>query len=604
MIKLSFFRSLVLMCFVLSVGLVVSCDKNDDNNSGVVQLFSFGPTGSRHGDTLQFIGANLDKVTSIEFTGGPSAAVKQSDFKKQTSDLILVIVPQAAEKGYVTLKTAQGDIRTKTQLNLNALTTVASITAQARPGEDITITGSYLNWVDRIIFNKDKLVQTFVSKSMTQLVVKVPDDAQTGPLIVHYGGTDSSDFQTKDTLKVVLPIATSFSPNPVKPGSNVTITGTDLDLAKKVILTGVSSPITNFVSQSATQLVVAVPATAKKGKVVLEAASGVQSTSANDLDIVLPLSSSLAPNPINLGDNLTITGTDLDLVKKVVFSGVAAPVTGFVSQSATQLVVKVPAGARDGKVKLEAASTAQTTSSSDLDIILPAITAMSPNPIDPGQDLTITGTRLDAATSVIFLNVPAVTSFVSQSATQIVVKVPNGALKGKVSIGVSNPADTIQSANILEITGLPPLADFAFPIYTDATQNGFQDWSYTATHDFNNTENVRQGTKAIKAIYSDGNNHDNPYQGITFHNDAGVSTSGYTKIEFSIFGTTGTGGKKINVVVNGAYSSPQQVTIVQGEWTTFSVNLSSYGSPATLKEIVLQAAGWTGTLYIDHVGLR
>src|SRR4030095_2720959 len=604
MIKLFSLPQFALMCFILSLGIVTSCDKSDGENSGTIELFSFGPTGSKHGDTLQFIGANLDKVSSIEFTGGAAAVVNQKDFKKQTSDLILVIVPQAAEKGYVTLKTAQGDIRTKTQLNLNALTTVASITAQARPGENITITGNYLNWVDRITFNRDKLVQTFVSKSLTQLVVKVPDDAQSGPLVVHFGGTDSAEVQSADTLKVTLPIATSFSPNPVKPGSNVTITGTDLDLAKKVILTGVSSPLTNFVSQSATQLVVAVPATAKKGKVILEAASGVQSASANDLDIVLPVSSSLAPNPINLGDNLTITGTDLDLVKKVVFSGVAAPVTSFVSQSATQLVVKVPAGVRDGKLKLEAASTAQTTSGSDLDIILPAITAMSPNPIDPGQDLTITGTMLDAVTSVIFLNVPAVTSLVSQSATQIVVTVPNGALKGKVAIGVSNPADTIQSANILEITGLPPLADFALPIYTDATQNGFQDWSYTATHDFNNTENVRQGTKAIKAIYSDGNNHDNPYQGITFHNDAGVSTSGYTKIEFSIFGTTGTGGKKINVVVNGAYASPQQVTIVQGEWTTFSVNLSSYSSPATLKEIVLQAAGWTGTLYIDHVGLR
>jgi hypothetical protein len=132
------------------------------------------------------------------------------------------------------------------------------------------------------------------------------------------------------------------------------------------------------VSQSATQLVVKVPETAKKGKLTLEAASGVKTTSSNDLDIVLPVTTALSPNPISLAANLTITGTDLDLVKKVIFSGVAPAVTTFVSQSTTQLVVKVPAGARDGKVKLEAASTVQTTSSDDLDIVLPAITGLSP----------------------------------------------------------------------------------------------------------------------------------------------------------------------------------------------------------------------------------
>ena len=600
MIKLSSFKLLALVSIILSFGIVTSCDKNDDEvTSDKLQLLSFGPTGAKHGDTILFIGNKLDKVTAIQFTG-TNAVVNQADFKKQSSRLIALLVPPAAEKGYVTLKTPEGDIVSKTQFNLDVLTGVTSITAQARPGQNVTITGTYLNWVDRVTFSKDKTVTAFVSKTQTQLVVKIPDDAETGPLILHYTGTDSNFVQTADTLKVTLPLTTTMSPNPVKPLTDLTITGTDLDLAKKIIFTGVSAPVTTFVSQSATQLVVKIPETAKKGKLTLEAASGVKTTSSNDLDIVLPNTTGLSPNPINLAANLTITGTDLDLVKKVIFSGVAPAVTTFVSQSTTQLVVKVPAGARDGKVKLEAASTVQTTSSNDLDIVLPAITGISPSPIDPGQDLTITGTGFDVVTSVVFLNVPAVTSFVSQSATQIVVKVPNGALKGKVAVGVSNPSDTVQSSDILEITGLPPLADFTFPIYTDAAQNGFQDWSYTATHDFANTENVRQGTKAIKAIYGG-----NTYQGITFHNGSTLSTSGYTKLEFSVFAEPSLNGKKLQVVTNGSYSgSVPQVTLVGGEWTTFSVTLSSMGSPTGISEIVLQSAGFTGTVYIDHVGLR
>ncbi|HET6766487.1 MAG TPA: IPT/TIG domain-containing protein [Chitinophagaceae bacterium] len=600
MIKLSSFKLLALIGLVLSIGIVTSCDKDDDEvNSDKTELFSFGPTGAKHGDTIRFIGANLNRVTAITFTG-PNATINQTDFKQQTNDLIRLIVPQSAEKGYVTLKTPEGDIVTKTEFNLDVLTTITSITPQARPGEDITITGNYLNWVDRVTFSRDKVVETFVSKVMDKLVVKVPDDAQTGPLILHYTGTDSNYVETTDTLKVTLPLSTSLSPNPVKPLTDLTIAGTNLDLVKKIIFNGVSAPVTTFVSQSATQLVVKVPDAAKKGKLTLEAASGVKTLSGDDLDIVLPVITDLSPNPINLAADLTITGTDLDLVKKVIFSGVAPAVTTFVSQSTTQLVVKVPAGARDGKVRLEAASTVQTTSSNDLDIVLPAITGLSPSPIDPFQDLTITGTGFDVVTSVVFLNVPPVTSFVSQSATQIVVKVPNGALKGKVAVGVSNPSDTVQSSDILEITGLPPLADFTFPIYTDAAQNGFQDWSYTVTHDFANTENVRQGTKAIKAVYGG-----NTYQGITFHNGSTLSTSGYTKLEFSVFAEPSLNGKKLQVVTNGSYSgSVPQVTLVGGEWTTFSVTLSSMGSPTGISEIVLQAAGFTGTVYIDHVGLR
>jgi hypothetical protein len=600
MIKLTSFRLLALLV-ILFTGLLVSCHKNDDNTTdNKVSLYSFGPTGSKHGDTLRFIGANLDKVTSIKFSGA-NALVDKANFKSQAYDLIKVIVPNSAEKGNVTLFTSSGDtIITKTQLNLNVLSTVASFTSPVRPGENVTINGTYLNWIDKVTFAKDKMVKTFVSQSQTQLIIKVPDDAQTGPLVFHYSGTDSADFQTTDTLKVTLPVTTAMSPNPVKPGTNLTITGTNLDLAKKVIFTGVSTPVTTFVSQSATQIVVAVPATAKKGKLTLEAASGVQTISTNDLDVVLPVSTTLSPTPINLGSNLTITGTNLDLVKKVIFTGFAAPVTSFVSQSATQVVVKVPAGARDGSVKLEAASGVQTTSTDAIDVILPSITSLSPMTIDPGQNVTISGMGLDVVTSVVFLNFAPVTTFVSQSANQIVVTVPVGAFKGKVAVGVSNPSDTVQSAEVLDITGLPPLADFTFPIYTDATQNGFQDWSYTGTHDFANTENVRQGAKAIKAVYGG-----NGYEGITFHNANTLSVAGYTKLEFSVFAPAALDGKKLQVVTNGAYSgSVPQVTLIGGSWTTFTVTLASMGSPAGISEIVLQGAGLTGTVYIDHVGLR
>jgi IPT/TIG domain. len=357
MFKFSSYLVVAFASCLLFTTVFISCNKKDNNStSGKPALYSFGPTGAKIGDTLRFIGVNLDKVTSIKFTGDSAAAtIDQKNFKMQSSTEIRVLVPAGAEKGYVTLKTPEGNIITKTQLNLSVLVTETSMTQQARPGTNVTINGDYLNWVDKVTFAKNKSVTNFVSKTKNQLVVTIPADAQNGPLDLHYGGTDSSDLITKDTLLVVLPMASSFSPNPVKHNTNDTITGTNLDLTTKVWLTGVTNPITHFVSQTATQLVIKVDSSTQSGKVKLEAASGVQTTSATDLNVLLPSinsdSTGLTPNPIDPNSYLTINGTNLDLVTSVTFENAPAVKT-FVSQSPTQIVVMVPSGVLRGQVTL------------------------------------------------------------------------------------------------------------------------------------------------------------------------------------------------------------------------------------------------------------
>ena len=514
MIKLSSSRVVAVMCFVLSTAVLTSCNKNDNPNSGKVELLSFGPTGSKHGDTLRFVGINLNKVTAIQFSG-VNASVEQKDFKQQTSDLILLIVPQAAEKGYVTLKTPDGDIVSKTQFNLDVVTSVTAVTPQARPGENITITGNYLNWVDRIIFNNGKLVQTFVSRTMNQLVVKVPDDAQTGTLILHYGGTDSADVETADTLHVTLPLANAFSPNPVKHQTDVTITGTDLDLVKKVYFTSVSSPVTTFTSQSATQLVVTVPASTTKGTITLEAASGVK-----------------------------------------------------------------------------------TTSSAVLDVLLPSITSISPNPVDTLANLTITGTNLDLVSSVSFVGVTnAVTSFVSQSPTQLVVKVPGGAISGKITLAVKNSTLSVKSGNDLSIIGssVPPII-----LYDDALTSAWNGWiggGWGGTKDLANTSPVESGSKSIRISYVGD-------WGVPLQlGGANIPLGGYTSLKLSIYGGTGSNGQHVNVGFNEA--DGKTVTVVEGQWTSFTIPLSQISSASTLSFLYLKKYSTNGdfTIYVDNLGI-
>jgi IPT/TIG domain len=503
---------------VLTASLLFYACKKDtaDTNSGVTELLSFGPTGAMPGDTIRFFGNNLNTVSEIDFTG---ASVTSDAFVSKTNTEIHVIVPAETEKGYVTLKTASGDITSKTQFNIAVAATVSSITSVARPGENVTIKGDYLNWVTGVTFNYGKVTNAFVSQSKNELVVTVPADAQTGTLVLAYGGTDSSFVETTDTLHVILPMAAAFSPNPVKHA-----------------------------------------------------------------------------------DELTITGTDLDLAKKIYFTGVTDAVTDFVSQSATQIVVKVPASTTDGIITLEAASGIKTTSSISLTISMPAIATMTPNPVDPESNLTLTGTNLDLVSAIAFQNADPVTTFVSQSATQIVVKVPKGVTEGKITLSVLNSTLTVQSNDILKINGATPPPVIALPIYADAVTSNWNGWTgggWGGSADYGNTAPVREGDKSIKIDYVGG--WGSPLQ----LGGASISTSAYSTFKISIYGAPGSNGKTVQLALNSGAGS-QSITIVEGKWTDYSFPVSSLIGSAALTDIWLQETTGAGgfTVYVDDIGLN
>ncbi|WP_162051915.1 IPT/TIG domain-containing protein [Pontibacter pamirensis] len=428
-------RLLLLICLVLSFGFITSCDDDDDVDptSGDVQLLSFGPTGVRHGDEIRFFGRNMDRVEAIELAG---ATVTKADFIEQTTDLIRLMVPNEAMAGLVTLRLADGgEVVSKTILSFNVPITITSVTEEARPGANITITGTRLNWVEGVVFDSDT-VDEFVSQTASELVLQVPMTAKTGTLFLLGGGTEPMSIETENELVVTLPQVTALPTTPFNTGSNVTITGTNLDLVKAIMFTGVGEAVvTEFVSQTPTQIVAQIPANAATGPLTLVAMSDVEVETTQYLIVVLPAVTALSPNAVRHGQNLTITGTNLNLVEEIQFTGVGeANVSEFVDQSATQIVVEVPGNASTGTLTMVASSGVEVETTQQVNIVLPVITSLSPSPVDPGQNLTINGTNLDLVESIEFQGGTEVTSFVSQSATRIVVQVPMNAKRGALTL--------------------------------------------------------------------------------------------------------------------------------------------------------------------------
>ncbi|MDR2147327.1 MAG: IPT/TIG domain-containing protein [Tannerella sp.] len=356
-IKYNSVNFLLFLYLIIIAGGIISCeDDKEPSNSGKVELLSFGPSGAQLGDTISFIGNNLNKVTEIEFEGD---AVSQASFIEQTPSLIRVKIPQNVQRGFVYLHTQDGGVViSKTEIDFLVPVTVTAITpGVVRPGGTLTITGTNMNWITGIdFFNKTNNIpmtdSAFISQSSTQIEISVPLIAQTGQLTFHTAGTKPQTIITTEDLTIVLPAITGLSPNPIAGGKQqLTITGTDLDLVTGVLLKGVSDTITTFINQSATQIVIAPPEHTAPGVVTIFPYSLVPVVSPNVLNVVLPVITNLSPNPVAREGQLTIAGTNLELVTGILFKGSADTVKTFVSQSATQIVVTVPGDAAYGPIE-------------------------------------------------------------------------------------------------------------------------------------------------------------------------------------------------------------------------------------------------------------
>ena len=386
-------------CVLLSGLFLNSCKQDEVANTPTLSVF--GPSPALRGGVVKFIGTNLDKVTSIMLPNN----IEVKDITKTSATEISITIPQETKPGLVTLKSASGDITTKTPLTFSEPISIDTYTTTAvKAGDVYTIAGDYLNLVAQIIFSDGAVVDSskFISKTRKELKVYVPKAAKTGKVAVSNGATIPVLVYTAGNATVTDPTTlTSISPVPVKPGENLTIAGTYLNLVKQVILPDGnkidSAAIT--VNAAKTSITVKVPLTAKEGVVKMITYSGLEITSTAVMKLVGPTITSASPLLVKNGASLTITGTNLDLVTTAVFGAVEGKIT---AQSATSITVTVPMTAVDGTVVLNTNS-GLTATSAALTMVKPTFTSITPLALTAGEKVTIAGTDLDLVRKVIFL---------------------------------------------------------------------------------------------------------------------------------------------------------------------------------------------------------
>lgn len=452
--------ALIAMCLVTLTGCSPEELSTDQYVDDAVVLNVYGPQPVVRGGQLRFLGSNLDQVVQVIIPGVDPITEIEVVQAGVPSEIRIIVPKDGPEPGLVTLVADDGtEIVTKTELTYSEPIEFTGFTpATAAPGDIITITGDYLNLINEVVFSDNVLVsgEDFETHTRYEIQVKVPAEARTG--VVGIGDLDmtlpendglfANIIESEEELTVTLPSVTGLAPTAVRPGDEVTITGTLMDCIASVEFAGASAvDAADFVSRDAEQIVVTVPADAHDGEVTCVSASGIDIPTGVSVTIGVPeVIGVSAESRFKAGLDVVISGTDLDLVTGVTFSGDVAAEFSYSSETGA-ITATIPAAAEDGAITLSTAAE-KTVGTPTVTLVRPVITGFGTSSVMAGEEFTVTGTDLDLVTGV-KLN-GADCAFEIDSETGLTVTTVLTSTTGIVTVVVANGTE-VESADELTV---------------------------------------------------------------------------------------------------------------------------------------------------------
>lgn len=459
--------ALWMMCLVLLSSLsFTACNNGDDLDTnqykGGVSLNIFGPSPVARGGILRFLGSGLDKVTEIVLPGCDPI----TDIEVISSEEIRIEVPQNAQPGYVTLKSPEGEITTKTKLTYTEPISLESINPTSiKPNQTLTIKGEYLNLIKEIIFTENVTVTSdkFIEWNRKEIKLVVPEEAKSGKIIISDGAEIPNWIYSDEELNVILPSTESvIALDKKKPGDVITITGNDLDLVKKVEMP--NGTLVEFVVKDNT-ITFTLPENISDGAVVMIPASGVKVAIAT-IGVAVPSEVKATPSTgLRAGDEITLSGVNMELVTNILFPSVSSAVSP-ISKSVTEVKVAMPAAATSGNIILNTASGAKVPV--NIATAKPEFAAFENSILSLGSSVKLTGKNLDLVTKVIFTGGAEVAVNNSNAAELTIAMPTSGSETGKLTLVMANG----ESAETGVLTINAPLFCYVPSLPTDELKSG------------------------------------------------------------------------------------------------------------------------------------
>ena len=394
------------------------------------------------GDVVTIKGDYLNLMHGVIFAG--SDTIKEAEFVGHDRYTIQVKIPAEARTGVITLTDTIKDgtsLETKEELTINTPEATPIKDRNIKAGEVLSIKGASFDQIVSVKFEGATVdAADFESQSAAEITVKVPAKATDGTF---YVVTKSGIEVPVGNIITVVPTQLVATPNPVKNGAEITITGKDMDLITGIAFPNAATSQLNKVET--TKVTATVPEDAQESTkdangIILSLANGKTVTVAYTL--VKPTVTACTPAAITAGDQTIIKGTDLDLVKSITFPGdVEQTVEKFAAQNANAIAVTVPAAcAGTGfKLNLKNGTTIEVKDALSIKAATdPAIASITPGEAIAGSTITITGKNFQNIQNL-YIGSYKVNRYTSRTNTEIVCQVPANAEVGTYKIVMEDP---------------------------------------------------------------------------------------------------------------------------------------------------------------------
>lgn len=389
------------------------------------------------GDVVTIKGDYLNLMHGVIFAG--SDTIKEAEFVGHDRYTIQVKIPAEARTGVITLTDTSKDgasLETKEELTINTPEVTPIKDRNIKAGEVLSIKGASFDQIASVKFEGATVdAADFKSQSAVEITVVVPAKATDGTF---YVVTKSGIEVPVGNIITVVPTQLVATPNPVKNGAELTITGKDMDLITGIAFPKAAESKLNKVET--TKVTSTVPEDAQEGDITLSLANGKTVTVAYTL--VKPTVASCAPAAITAGEKTIIKGTDLDLVKSITFPGdVEQTVDKFAAQNAQTIAVTVPSACAGTGFKLNLKNGTMIEVKDALSIKAatdPAIASITPGEAIAGSTITITGKNFQNIQNL-YIGSYKVNRYTSRTNTEIVCQVPATAEVGTYKIVMEDP---------------------------------------------------------------------------------------------------------------------------------------------------------------------
>ena len=413
-------------------------------------ITSVSPPQAAPGGRVTITGANFgaDRARVSVTIGGREMPVTSAS----PTEIVATIPPGATTARIEVTANGIGPVSTPAEfLVLPPLTVTRFEPRSGDVGDRVTLSGTgFAADPAQNTVRLGDVTATVVSATDSALVVEVPQ-GRSGPWSVSVAG--SSTARTRDPFMVSMrPRITAMEPDRGIPGSRVVLRGTnfpsDRTLAT-VRLNGIDVPVQEYTREAIT---VTVPPNAQSGR--FEIIGRLQGTgrSATDFVVLQPVTLAAVDPPAGpVGATITLRGNGFEPDPARLTLRLGAMTVRPERSSTTEVVFRVPRGAREGALTVEAEGRQPVSAPAPFRVTVPPVLAsVAPLRAAAGASITLRGRNFGAeaeAVTVLVNDAPCAVTAVTPTA--VTCTLPAEAQGGPVVLRVRHAGEVRARARLV-----------------------------------------------------------------------------------------------------------------------------------------------------------